>query len=158
MQTQGFVCLCKISWKKNWHFILNEKPMWRSWPWPVGGSIAPSGLVWRDPQKPHGWNAMLCASEPFTSPWPVHPAAAPGLEPTTTAFAFRSKVFQPRHPSIGALILIETAHISGFSLVQPFSIDASDGVLSPLPGVLRTYNFLTWQNGEKLTHRNLANR
>lgn len=37
--------------------------MWISWPWPVGGSIAPSVLVRRDPQNPHGWNAMLCASE-----------------------------------------------------------------------------------------------
>lgn len=84
---------------------------------------------------------MRCFAPPNHSRLPDR--FTPGLEPTTSAFAFRSKVFQPRHPIIGALILIEIAHISGFSLVQPLPIDASDGVLSPLPGVLRTYNFLT---------------
>lgn len=96
--------------------------MWISCPWPVGGSIAPSVLVRRDPQKPHGWNAMLCASEPFTSRWPVHPAPHRGLEPTTTAFAFRSKVFQRRHPASVLLFWSKPLIFPVFLSSNPFQL------------------------------------
>lgn len=64
---------------------------------------------------------MLCASEPFTSRWPVHPAPHRGLEPTTTAFAFRSKVFQQRHPA-SVLLFWSKPLISAFLSSNPFQL------------------------------------
>lgn len=137
-------------------FILTWNPRWMSLSWPVGGSIAPSVLVRRDPQKPHGWNVMLCASEPFTSHWLLQPAPPRRcwnqphpLWPVAVKSSNRAN--QPARSYFYRIHL----HFRVSSSPTPFHWRVRRR-LSPLHGALRANNFLTWQNGEELTHRNLA--
>lgn len=78
------------------------------------------------------------------------PRSTSGLDPTTTAFAFRNKVFQPRLPASVLLFFSKQLIFPVFLSSSSFSWRVWRR-LSPQHGALRANGFLTWQNGKKLT-------
>lgn len=155
-QTREFVCGPKaVSWEKLTLFYFKiETPvnkLARTCRWQH------CALGSGEERPPKTWNAILCASEPFTSRWPVHPAPHRGWNQPQPLLPFAVKSTNHTIQHWCSYFDRKHSYFRFFSRPALFNWRAWRR-LSPLRGALRANNFLTWQNGEKLTHRNLAKR